>query len=634
MSQFNFPRINFTGPFTINVGTGNNDDYSSENFVNTPPFNGNPFRVSDSVNVQPMMYGMSETDFNNWVITPQQATQGTSTVLQIPGEWNYFGDMTITFNNVNVVGVTLGYDNTITDPSQNALIGANVSFTNDSGRSTAFICDINPEDVPSSQIFADTFAIRLNNQNLLEGKPSKGVTRWINFGRNVGLMNTRSSAMASAIFQSVIPVSDFSNPGMQTMLKALNLDPNNLPPNLGGFVVRYCFYRVIPQQANALLYPDPDDYANALAKMYQQGYPDYLNPGGGTVSGTVGLWFTNEMKTITMGRYLVKGGGISTQYPTVTLAPVVAQVNTTTQVISLDLSNAFPENYVDANNNPKLDIGTVFLAVLSNGTTYTIGNIAYDSTTYLTQGGMVDISYAILPPAVQSAIQTGQLLICNTQNGTVVTLLQESPYMVASDQALIYAEEGDDSGLYRNDGANPVPCMIQIYQQGVPVATETMTITEYSVTPNINQPIIATGSGGVSSNQPLTFDTSTRGSKLFLFQPGTVTPPAYGNLDLTSSFYINLRVLPKDDFSEYLGTGIPIPFSYLYANVLQYYNLIFPAMGLHVPFDEAVWQSLAATIYQRVDVENWANTSYMPRPRDLSATRRALIQAWCKQYMQ
>ena len=38
----------------------------------------------------------------------------------------------------------------------------------------------------------------------------------------------------------------------------------------------------------------------------------------------------------------------------------------------------------------------------------------------------------------------------------------------------------------------------------------------------------------------------------------------------------------------------------------------------------------AQQLMSRVSRSNWMSISYMPRTRDLSASRRTLIQAWCR----
>ena len=147
MSQLSFPRINFKGLVVINVGTGNNDDYSSVQFPEGSPWAGQPLRPMDSRNVQPNYItpepgGMTDEEWVKWAVTthefvkpPKKAAHaleavkpalnairrdesrpilnqvktelesfesGETVVHRIPGEWNYFGDMGMTMYKVGV----------------------------------------------------------------------------------------------------------------------------------------------------------------------------------------------------------------------------------------------------------------------------------------------------------------------------------------------------------------------------------------------------------------------------------------------------------------------------------------------------------------------------------------------------
>jgi hypothetical protein len=678
MSYFDFPRINFTGNVSINVGTVNNDDYSASpnvTYIASGPGKGEILRLSDTLQVQPVMHDMSEDQFIPWSQAPVATcnAQGVSTGNMIPGEWNYYGDMGVTFEGVNVVGVNLA-DGTL-QTTGNALIGTNVSFNNDSGRSTALICDVNPEDVPSSQIFADVFSLRDSSGNaLFQGKPSKAVTRWINFQRNV---NLNASAGASGVFQSVIPISDWTDPAVQSVLTNLGMNPNSLPANLQGFVVRYNIYKTIPP-----IWPwnftkpdgslDNDAYLAALVKLYAQPFPANQNPGICQVSGTIGLWYAGEMQSITMGRYLVPPVNNSTfstgpytrnnsggQF---NLGPVVAKVYAESLRVTLDLSNAFPELYQNTSGtvtNNKYDInqynggGNITFAVQQGaGAVETICELDYTNTTaYQQQGGLVDIT---VTKAQLTSIQNGNLLVSlNPTNDNDTTLLKEIDYMIASDQACVFGQQGQTAALYQSNSAVPEVCSINVYYRGEPITSSVNLLMQEAITTPNNLDKLTSMQTQLkvtpdnNNKLALTFDTSATGNRLYRIaldvpasaNPTPLTPVTnYGGVNVMTDFYVNLRTLPTDDFSTYIDkngnpTGTPIPWDFLYSNVLQYYALIFPAMVIRLPFVQSVWEDSAANIHARVDASTWESVMYMPRTRDLSDTRRQLIQAWCLQYM-
>lgn len=109
---------------------------------------------------------------------------------------------------------------------------------------------------------------------------------------------------------------------------------------------------------------------------------------------------------------------------------------------------------------------------------------------------------------------------------------------------------------------------------------------------------------------------------------------------LTNRTAISLRLLPNADYSQYLSVfedGRPpvgndlLTFDVVYTEVLRTYDLLFPAMNkmFHLG-DQATVQSNAGQILARTDPSIWAMPTYMPITRDLSESRRTLLQAWCR----
>ncbi|HWK89331.1 MAG TPA: hypothetical protein VNP72_05025, partial [Longimicrobium sp.] len=72
-------------------------------------------------------------------------------------------------------------------------------------------------------------------------------------------------------------------------------------------------------------------------------------------------------------------------------------------------------------------------------------------------------------------------------------------------------------------------------------------------------------------------------------------------------------------------------FDVVYDRVLRPYYLLFPAMNVYIPLNcEAKVAASAQTILDRTEMSIWMQTSYMPRTRDMSASRRRLLRAWCR----
>ena len=101
-----------------------------------------------------------------------------------------------------------------------------------------------------------------------------------------------------------------------------------------------------------------------------------------------------------------------------------------------------------------------------------------------------------------------------------------------------------------------------------------------------------------------------------------------------------MRILPNDeDFSQYyVDPSAPEPvgndkltFDIVYAKVLRTYYLLYPIMNIHIPLNsEKDVRDNAGAIIARTDPSLWMSTRYMPRTRDMSSSRRTLLQAWCR----
>ena len=111
---------------------------------------------------------------------------------------------------------------------------------------------------------------------------------------------------------------------------------------------------------------------------------------------------------------------------------------------------------------------------------------------------------------------------------------------------------------------------------------------------------------------------------------------------LTNSPSITLRILPNgEDFSKYYapGEGEPVgnsllTFGVLYEKVLRTYYLLYPAMNQVFALNsETAVAKYAQAILDRTDQSLWMTTGYMPRTRDMSASRTQLLQAWCRKVL-
>lgn len=707
MSQFSFPRIHFHGLLSINVGTGNNNDYSSYKFPPDSPNAGKLLRQTDTMNVQANSFGMTDEEWLEWAQTthnfvpppprpsrpcpPESATVSTINVKPpidvnkatnllthetedtiasikeelkplIPGEWNYYGDMTLSMKEMKVTGIDL--PNGIIDAEmENALVGkASLSFNNrpdSTGRTTAMMIDVNAESVPNSQVFADNLLLQLGDEILLSGKPTKAATRWINFQRNIGL---NGSAGASATFQCVVPLEDIQNEKILTFIRKYQEQGKVLK----GVTFRYNMSRSIEPISNI---NHPNNYFDAIEALYRK---KGMNPKIAEIIGTIAPWYEGELESVTMGRQLVpKGSFLNPNFNQGTgngcmfsLCPTVLKVNEELQLISLDLANTFPEDYqnltpttYDPNSttgNPKVDLGTVTLKVTYNGQTYDVGEIDYSKEAYVNHGGMVDISMNNLSPTILEAITNGDFQIYSSE--VEEPLLEETPFMVVSDQGTIYCDQSTepvDEFIYDN-GVKKSQVGFTIFYRGQPFNNDNPAVTnfqlygqEFKTTPNQSAPIFVQNKA-YKLNGKLELTPDEYGNRLFFMalvytiNEETIDQRVtVDDLNLNTSALISLRVLPTQDFSEYyqdpsakeVKGNDKLTFDVVYKEVLQNYYLLYPAMNTHVPLNNPdFWASpdMAKRLMNRTSLDHWDSAIYMPRTRDLSANRRELIHAWCR----
>ena len=621
MSLFDFPRVNFSGTLTLNPGTANNDDYAANYAIASGPYAGTPLALAESKLVQAQTYGMSDADFINWVQQTQTFNVIGSpgkTAQQVPAEWNYYGDMTIDAT-ATVAGVQTGPNTLYTSADPNApisaLVGATLSFNGG-------ITDVNSEgSPPATQFFMDELTLTGTNGNAVSGVPDKGACQWINFYRNVA---EGADAGAGGYIYHVLRKGD-----------GTTIDIPDFPAAAVGVIIRYYIFNT--QVGNV---PLPGQ-----------------NPATAQIVGTIApLMADEEITTGPVGRLMVwntaniptPAGASNNSSPAniVMLAPGVLQA--ANGVISADFSGTFPENYQSPTSNPKYDFGPVGLYVTGGFTPLLIGPVPYtDQDGGNARGWIFDFA---ANDAVTQALTdpTAIFSLVSDKHGTV---LQETSYYFVSNQQSIYAEQNGPGDVFLNQGTTE-PATISVYQHGKSLGSSCPPVTVWQYR---SIPLEAPGDVMVLTNSfapgdPLQVDTSQPGNYLFTFTipDGTNDPPksylTYQNPPwITNGPCINLRILPNDeDFSQYyVDPSAPEPvgndlltFEVLFEKVLRVYYLLYPAMNAVFPLNDPVKVAArAGAILDRTNMKYWMTTDYMPRTRDLSQSRKTLLQAWCRKVM-
>lgn len=639
MSLFDFPRINISGTVTLNPGTANNDDYAGTRTLPAtwpPPYAGQTLALIDSKNVQPNTYGMSDADFIAWVqkAQPFDVTGSPGKQQQIvPAEWNYYGDMssTVAGGAASVVGVVTGPGTLYIAPDPavpaTSLIGSPLTYNGG-------ITDVNSEgSPPATQFFIDQLTLMNGNAIALQGPASKGACQWINFYRNV---NAQADAGAGGYMYHVILKSQcdgkFNIPGFED-------------PKIVGAIFRYYLYNIVQ--------PVTDN--PGLEKLYAN---RQQNAASLEFAATIApLYEGEEITTGPIGRLLVAPPpSISTQPLTnnnggglIALAPAVLRQNG--NQLSIELVGTFPD-FNQPTTNDKYDFGPVQLVVTGNGATAPIGPVDYTNTTAGNQRGWL-FDFDLSGNAEAQAALTDPAATFALHSVAFGPVLQESRYYIVSNQQAIYAEQFGSNDSFLNQGTVE-PATIAVYEYGRPLpagACPPVTVWSYSTVPLQTPGALVQVATNFNPGDPLTVDVSLPGNFLFTFTVGNQPPPppsysAFLNPPftiLTNAPQISLRVLPNgEDFSPYyVDPSAPEPvgndsltFDILCAKVLRTYYLLYPVMNQVFPLnDEKTVAAKAGGILYVTDPAQWMTTSFMPRTRDMSATRRTLLQAWCRKVM-
>lgn len=638
MSIFDLPRINFTGMITLNPGTANNDDYSG---TFQQPGTGQNLALIDSATVQPHDFnGLSDGELVDW-IQKEHSFQSTSTPSQtqqiIPAEWNYYGDMSVTAQGA-ITGVQVGADN----PDRAALetlVGKPVSWNGN-------ITDVNSEgSPPATQFFVQELVVGGNG---IPKQVAKAACLWIYFTRNV---NLTTDAGAGGYMYHVIPGGHTHLPGFSD-------------PDITGLVFRYCLFAEHGSTGNN----------DKIMEIYRQ---KGTNPATFQVTGSVAPLFAGETNTFgPVGRFLssytpninVPAGNANNANcgnrnlpANIALGPAV--VHARDQRVSIECLATFPEQYdartevswdQPSKKNPKYDFGKTDLEVYAGSESAVISEIAYTDLAAGNACGWV-FDYDLSGNAAANKLLSNpdaafRLRLKNPDK----VVLDEEPYFITTNQLAIYAEEGGSTTEFLNQGMPAEPMTISVYHRGKALtAAECPDITgwRYQTTPLMavtrREPLGDTLKPGT----PISAGTSTAGNYLFTFAvtgDGNFIPPDIYNdyiappfTTLTNRPSVSLRILPNIDFSQYWTDGPDGPvgndkltFDVVYQHVLRNYFVLFPAMNAICPMnDPEKLANIARQILIRTDPSLWMSSGYMPITRDLSDSRRTLLQAWCRKML-
>ncbi len=677
MSQFDFPRINFAGRAFINPGTANNNVllplltydpiaarpvlppriYLTPDLLRLHKLGGLPVPEQQRIHTDTDGQRYLEIEpvdtaekFQTWMTTPlgdcsldkdfhalyplvKVKRSGLPLSGHLPANWNYYGGMEFGFREVRVgsveapvaSGKPVLYSGETPDcpPDIAALLGAALDMAHDNGRTAAVMIDVLPTLALYSQVFCDMLRLKKGDMFFLKGRPRKGSLRFLNLER---IVNQEGVIAASGTFFSVIPAAEVEG-GDQSPLLAFFRKYSRDERPIRGVFLRYNLFEVSEDQM--------PDYRQLGARG---------NPATASVAGSLTPWYEEDMCSIGMGRQLAPEGSFAGGKK---LAPLVCRVDAGRQVVVLDLLGSIPEARLDESSGfETYPLGPLRLALLDAAgiPDRTLGSFRINAEHYprahwLHTSGILEIPLPAEAGLNEALLEDGTLAVFADAGGQKAPLLRECAFMLASDQAGMYAEAGQDPQAgYRCYGADREACSIRVYHKGKPFAgVLPMTVMELRMTASAAsaavQPFLRTAH--FRDGQTLDFPTTQAANAMYVFFPGA--PPDISKdmvpEVLRTGFFVNLRVLPRRDYGKYLDPKhpeypTPVPFELIYRELLEPYVLTLPVSAIITPFTEDYFRKGWLFIRQRMAPGNWASASYMPSTRDMPEGLWALLCRW------
>jgi hypothetical protein len=664
MSYLRRPRLHFSGKAVVQTATANNSGGIRDG---VPYFDVNQVMVDT---------GGDPEAFREWM--HQLNIEG-----YINSFWNYYGDNHIRFDPMTIHGVEMTEGNPITDPAQDAIIGSEVRISGDpfkGRRTSAYLVDTDPTDAYTTQLFSGALTIQSISGLIVQAtQATRGFSRWLNYWRNLAVGGDTG---ASAWWQVAFPKAglEWGSVAASPAVQALQAEMNQ-SQSTQGLVMRFCTY----------LFRHPS--FRQISRRYEEGKRTAVE-GALVVSGTIGVWDEDEFASIPSARLLIPPLASAAEIPpevrsqrkgsTYYLGATLATVDTARQVITLDLINTLPEvaNYdvlsPDANSQnvpEKIDLGTLTLGVQEHCLPETCQKIAllpfelYQRSSYWLTSGIVELPY---PPEMEADILNGDLVLFGTPDKP---LLEETPYVVLTDQRSVYLDLEDDTAqmvtlqvLLR--GA-PAPAglnfpLSQTINEDSPAHPQNDPPTSSVPTASLSSPTLDPDPARVPHTRFRLFKRAQRGNeitsisssvktgingmitlpinpfragtgKIWLHVPDGFPVDQLENVEreLERYFlrgglgdYLNIRVLPNDSHHDQISDE-ELTWEYIHREVFSYYSLLYPAMNVWINLDnEDMMRVYAAEIKSLVSAELRHSTLYMPVTRELSAGRRRLIQRW------
>ncbi|WP_089934445.1 hypothetical protein [Candidatus Entotheonella palauensis] len=601
MSVLSFPRIHFNGIYLWDPGLTNNFS-----------------QLYDSVDVRILLPdGVTYESFKDFVIDNQL------------GSWNYYGthDCQFKSSRTTITGGVLNADRGLT--SDDPIVGKSV-------RLNGKLVDLDPAANWNSQIFFDSFRFGDSTIGLRARRSHRMHSRWI--GPRAAFQLPIAGGFG-VVWQTVFAKEDVrffgatQSPLIAALQEAMEAD------GADGVMLRFSTYRTLYFQGDGEedIEHDPDgsvinQLVAELHQRYQNG-ENISNPAYSVAVGTVGLWRSGETPSVPEGRYL------ATQVPVdiagvgaFPLGPCVAEVDSERQRLTVDLCHTIPEINFERD---KADLGTLRLAIEYAGDTIeiaTIGPVEYGRDAYEATAGMIDLNLeSHADPQIIEKIEAGRLVLLVNQSGRDVVALRENDLTVQASLRDIYLDEDLSRAI-----------QLTVLDKGRPAQPGTRILTagydrnrRLIPAPMSSPEILMVEEAGkatlrLSPDAPGFFNI-----QFYPFRRDEPMPRPGAQLNISTGFFVSVRVLPFDNEFEALTRDEQLSFRFIYDHILRPYDLLNPVMarpGIDLPLSDRDLMTRLPTIIrirEAIAASQFESARYMPVTRALSAGKRRLLDRWC-----
>jgi hypothetical protein len=561
MSVLSLPRIYFTGFMCWDPATGNNNDYfptyddeqAALNWDFFKQFKIDITRDNFQTTFRPWAINTQTVD-----LPPSQGGKTTG----IPGEWDYFGGNAAYF--VQYTDPSQGIDRrslvtgglTKDGPVKNdPLIGQPITLLGDpfgdpQPKPPGRLIDNNPVSVYSAQVYYNSMTVGGGSVGFSAPREQRMQSRFINFTRN---FNLAAAGGASVTWQACFA----AGPGLK-----INVGNSGLLAALQGAItsgqakgimVRFNTYLNLyfqngyfngfqprPKSSTEL----PAAYAAALKSGNL-----FSNPCYSRVVGTIGPWYADELSTCPEGRYLASppstglcnpravkdcwdptapaatgapsamaksahqasvqtsagiGGPINEPAASLKsaaqLGVTLMEFNETTNVLSIDLLNTFPEWFYQGE---KADFSDIQVGVIGADGTFTqltgadnrpatLPYAQYAQQSYETKGGVVDLPLA---DKQKDMIRNGLLAFQAAPSIRVAVLdangkpVKKNPSQIILTETPLTAQT-DQRGIYLNENETAT-FQISVKSKGKPAPGASVLIVKYNPPDALTGPVNA-----------------------------------------------------------------------------------------------------------------------------------------------